>query len=69
MKTTITRVVVALLALYLLLSAAASAAYRFLPPALAGEVARHRNGLLIVDIDERGIWVLSPFDNYIDSWL
>ena len=68
MKRIFVRVTLAALALYLLFSAAATTAYNLFP-GHAWEIARHRNGLLIVDFADDGIWVLSPFDNLADSWL
>ena len=68
MKRIFVRIILAALALYLFASAAATAAYNLFP-AHAWEIARHRNGLLIVDFSDDGVWVLSPFDNYGDSWL
>lgn len=65
---TIRRIIVAAAVLYLLSSAAITAAYNLLPTQ-AWEIARHRNGLLIFTVDEGQIYILSPFDNLGDSWI
>ena len=57
-----------LAALYLALSMAASAAYNTCPQH-AWDIAEHRNGLLIVSVDEDGIWLLNPLSNAGDDWL
>lgn len=67
MKTTF-RVIIAAVVLYLLSSAAVTAAYNLFP-SHAWEIARHRNGLLIFTVDEGQIYMLSPFDNWGDSWI
>ena len=56
------------LALYLALSMAASAGYNTCPQH-AWDIAEHRNGLLIVSVDEDGIWLLNPLSNAGDDWL
>ena len=55
------------LALYLALSMAASAAYNACPQ-YAWDIAEHRNGLLIVSVDEYGVWLLDPLSNAGDGW-
>lgn len=57
-----------LAALYLALSMAASAAYNTCPQH-AWDIAEHRGGLLIVSVDEDGIWLLNPLSNVGDDWL
>lgn len=57
-----------LTALYLALSMAASAAYNTCPQH-AWNIAEHRGGLLIVSVDEDGIWLLNPLSNAGDDWL
>lgn len=65
-----------LLALYILASAAMTAAYHLAPYptpeldcSLPWEIATHRNGLLIFDADETGLYLLNPANNYGDDWL
>lgn len=65
-----------LLSLYILASAAMTAAYHLAPyptPELdcsvPWEIATHRNGLMIWDLDECGLWLLNPLNNYGDDWL
>lgn len=65
---TVRRIIIAAVALYLLSSAAITAAYNLLP-AHAWDIARHRNGLLVFTVDNGRVYLLSPFDNYGDSWL
>lgn len=65
-----------LLALYILASAATTAAYHLAPYptpelncSLPWEIATHRNGLLIFDYDETGLYLLNPANNYGDDWI
>lgn len=68
MKRIFIRAAITAAAVYLVLSAAITAAYNLLP-AQSWEIARHRNGLLIFTLDEGQIYMLSPFDNWGDSWV
>ena len=68
MKRIIIRAAIAAVVLYLILSAAFTAAYNLFP-AHAWEISQRRNGLLIAHFADDGIWFLSPFDNYGDTWL
>ena len=54
-------------AAYLAASALISAAYSLFPDR-AWDIASHRNGLTIIDADERGIYMLPPWNNYGDDW-
>lgn len=65
---TIRRIIIAAVALYLLASAVITAAYNSFP-AHAWNIACHRNGLLVFTVDNGHVYLLSPFDNYGDSWL
>lgn len=65
-----------LLALYILASAAITAAYHLAPYptpelncSIPWEIATHRNGLLIFDADESGLYLLNPLNNYGDDWI
>lgn len=55
-------------AVYLALSIAASAAYNLFPAA-AWDIASHRHGLIIVSVDQSGIWFLNPFSCAADDWI
>lgn len=55
-------------AVYLALSIAASAAYHLFPSA-AWDIASHRNGLLIISVDDSGAWCLNPFSCAADDWI
>lgn len=57
-----------LLIAYLALSAAMTIAYSAFPDH-AWEIARHRNGCLIFDNDDDGIYLLNPFNNFGDDWI
>lgn len=65
-----------LAALYLLASALMTAAYHLAPYptpeldcSIPWEIATHRNGLLIFDADENGLYMLNPANNYGDDFL
>ena len=65
-----------LVAFYCLASILITAAYHLAPyptPELGcsipWEIATHRNGLLIFDADETGLYLLNPANNYGDDWL
>ena len=60
-----------LLALYLLLSACITTAYHLAPypSRIPWEIATRRNGLLIFDADETGLYLLNPTNNYGDDWI
>ena len=65
------KVLAFLLALYVIASAAITAAYNLAPypSRIPWEIATHRNGLLIFDADESGLYLLNPLSNYGDDWL
>jgi len=70
------KVLAILLALYLGASAAMTMAYNIAPLPTPGsacsipwEIATHRNGLLIFDADESGLYLLNPANNYGDDWI
>lgn len=67
----ITKVLTVLLALYILASAAITTAYHIAPypSRIPWEIATHRNGLLIFDADESGLYLLNPANNYGDDWI
>ena len=56
------------LIVYLALSAVMTLAYRAIPNH-SWAIARHRNGLLVFDYDQHGIYMLNPFNNYGDDWI
>ena len=60
-----------LLALYILASAAMTIFYHLAPypSRIPWEIATHRNGLLIFDADEIGLYLLNPLNNYGDDWI
>lgn len=70
------KVLALLLALYLLLSAFITAAYHLAPYptpelecSIPWEIATNRNGLLIFDFDNSGLYLLNPLNNYGDDWI
>ena len=70
------RLLVTVLLGYLIASAVLTAAYHVAPrptpdseTSLPWEIATRRSGLLIVDVDASGVWMLNPLTSYGDDWL
>lgn len=56
------------IALYLVFSLAATTMWHAYPDR-SWDIATHRYGLLILDIDQDGVWMLNPFTSYGDDWV
>lgn len=62
------KVIAIIIALYIALSATATIMWHAYPDQ-AWSIAAHRGGLLILDLDQDGLWMLNPLTSYGDDWV
>lgn len=62
------KVIAAIIALYIALSAAATIMWHAYPEQ-SWHIATHRHGLLIFDCEKNCLWVTNPFTAYGDDWV
>ena len=61
------KIAIAIVCVYVSMCAAINLLYHLFPDH-AWNIALHRYGMLIFDMDQNGLWVLNPLSNLPDDW-